>query len=109
MIKMVNKSGTLTKTASTGYHETAKARKEFISAVNGTCGPLVSWIDFDGTQAKVRQTDRDADYLHANIETLSYRLIGTGWRTTFSAVRIIDNSERYEMNVTAEYRGEWKD
>lgn len=47
--------------------------------------------------------------LDDSTEALIYRLIGTGWRTTFSAVRIIDNSERYEMNITAEYRGEWKD
>lgn len=96
-------------TASSSARLPAEARKEFISAVNGTCGPLVSWIDFDGTQAKVRQTDRDADYLYANIETLIYRLIGTGWRVTFSAVRLIDDGDRAELMFDCEYRAEWKD
>ena len=96
-------------TASSSARLPAEARKEFISAVNGTCGPLVSWIDFDGTQAKVRQTDRDADYLHANIETLSYRLIGTGWRTTFSAVRLIREGKQAVLDIRTEYRDEWKD
>ena len=48
-------------TASSSARLPAEARKEFISAVNGTCGPLVSWIDFDGICAKVRKTDPDPE------------------------------------------------
>ena len=92
---------------STGAQLPAQARAALDGIVNDICRDAD--LSYDGTAAHIRQTDSQSDYLYANIETLIYRLIGTGWRTTFSAVRIIDNSERYEMNITAEYRGEWKD
>ena len=96
-------------TASSSARLPAEARKEFISAVNGTCGPLVSWIDFDGTQAKVRQTDRDADYLYANIETLIYRLTGTGWKAEYSISQEEIDGDRQVLNITATWTGRAKE
>lgn len=36
-------------------------------------------------------------------------LPGTGWRGTFSAVRLIDDGDRAELMFDCEYCDEWKD
>ena len=63
----------------------------------------------DGTAAHIRQTDAQSDYLYGNAERLIKALPGTGWRGTFSAVRLIDDGDRAELMFDCEYRAEWKD
>ena len=107
-------------TASSSARLPAQARAEFISAVNGTCGPLIHWIEFDGicrgadidyngTAACISQTDAQSDYLYGTAERLIKALPGTGWRTTFSAVRLIREGKQAVLDIRTEYRDEWKD
>lgn len=91
-------------TASSSARLPAEARKEFISAVNGTCGPLVSWIDFDGICAKVRKTDTAPELLRGDAETLIYRLTGTGWKADFTIGQEEIDGDRQVLNITAIYQ-----
>lgn len=95
-------------TASSGQLP-AQARAEIISAVNGTCGPLVSWIDFDGICAKVRKTDPDPEVLRGDAETLIYRLTGTGWKAEYSISQEEIDGDRQVLNITATWTGRAKE
>ena len=95
-------------TASSGQLP-AQARAEFISAVNGTCGPLIHWIEFDGTQAKVRKTDPDPEVLRGDAETLIYRLTGTGWKAEYSISQEEIDGDRQVLNITATWTGRAKE
>ena len=95
-------------TASSGQPP-AQARAECISAVNGTCGPLIHWIEFDGTQAKVRKTDPDPEVLQGDAETLIYRLTGTGWKAEYSISQEEIDGDRQVLNITATWTGRAKE
>ena len=95
-------------TASSGQLP-AQARAEIISAVNGTCGPLIQWIEFDGTQAKVRKTDPDPEVLRGDAETLIYRLTGTGWKAEYSISQEEIDGDRQVLNITATWTGRAKE
>ena len=83
----------------------AQARAEIISAVNGTCGPLIQWIEFDGICAKVRKTDTDPELLRGDAETLIYRLTGTGWKAEYSISQEEIDGDRQVLNITATWTG----
>ena len=96
-------------TASSSARLPAEARKEFISAVNGTCGPLIQWIEFDGICAKVRKTDPDPEVLRGDAETLIYRLTGTGWKAEYSISQEEIDGDRQVLNITATWTGRAKE
>lgn len=85
----------------------AQARAALDSIVSDICRGAD--LSYDGTAAHIRQTDAQSDYLYGNAERLIKALPGTGWRTTFSAVRLIDDGDRAELMFDCEYRAEWKD
>lgn len=87
----------------------AQARAEIISAVNGTCGPLIQWIEFDGICAKVRKTDTDRELLRGDAETLIYRLTGTGWKAEYSISQEEIDGDRQVLNITATWTGRAKE
>ena len=87
----------------------AQARAEIISAVNGTCGPLIQWIEFDGICAKVRKTDTDPEVLRGDAETLIYRLTGTGWKAEYSISQEEIGGDRQVLNITATWTGRAKE
>ena len=91
-------------TASSSARLPASARAEIISAVNGTCGPLIQWIEFDGICAKVRKTDPDPEVLRGDAETLIYRLTGTGWKADFTIGQEEIDGDRQVLNITAIYQ-----
>lgn len=95
-------------TASSGLLP-AQARAEIISAVNGTCGPLIQWIEFDGICAKVRKTDPDPEVLRGDAETLIYRLTGTGWKAEYSISQEEIDGDRQVLNITATWTGRAKE
>lgn len=94
---------------STGAQLPAQARAEIISAVNGTCGPLIQWIEFDGICAKVRKTDTDPEVLRGDAETLIYRLTGTGWKAEYSISQEEIDGDRQVLNITATWTGRAKE
>ena len=85
----------------------AQARADLDRIVNGICRGAD--IDYNGTAACISQTDAQSDYLYGTAERLIKALPGTGWRGTFSAVRLIDDGDRAELMFDCEYRDEWKD
>lgn len=85
----------------------AQARADLDRIVNDNCRDAD--LSYDGTAAHIRQTDSQSDYLYGNAERLIKALPGTGWRGTFSAVRLIDDGDRAELMFDCEYRAEWKD
>ncbi len=85
----------------------AQARADLDRIVNGICRGAD--IDYNGTAACISQTDAQSDYLYGNAERLIKALPGTGWRTTFSAVRLIREGKQAQLVFDAEYRDEWKD
>ena len=87
----------------------AQARAEIISAVNGTCGPLIKWIECDGICAKVRKTDTDPELLRGDAETLIYRLTGTGWKAEYSISQEEIDGDRQVLNITATWTGRAKE
>ena len=78
----------------------AQARADLDRIVNDICRDAD--LSYDGTAAQ-------SDYLYGNAERLIKALPGTGWRGTFSAVRLIDDGDRAELMFDCEYRAEWKD
>ena len=85
----------------------AQARADLDRIVNGICRDTD--LSYDGTAAHIRQTDAQSDYLYGNAERLIKALPGTGWRGTFSAVRLIREGKQAQLVFDAEYRDEWKD
>ena len=85
----------------------AQARADLDRIVNGICRDAD--LSYDGTAAHIRQTDSQSDYLYGNAERLIKALPGTGWRGTFSAVRLIREGKQAQLVFDAEYRDEWKD
>ena len=94
-------------TASSSARLPASARAALDGRVNGICRGAD--IDYNGTAACISQTDAQSDYLYGTAERLIKALPGTGWRGTFSAVRLIDDGDRAELMFDCEYRAEWKD
>ena len=93
-------------TASSGQLP-AQARADLDRIVNDICRDADH--DYNGTAACISHTDSQSDYLYGNAERLIKALPGTGWRGTFSAVRLIDDGDRAELMFDCEYRTEWKD
>ena len=93
-------------TASSGQLP-AQARADLDRIVNDICRDAD--LSYDGTAAHIRQTDAQSDYLYGNAERLIKALPGTGWRTTFSAVRLIREGKQAVLDIRTEYRAEWKD
>ena len=85
----------------------AQARADLDRIVNDICRDAD--IDYNGTAACISQTDSQSDYLYGNAERLIEALPGTGWRTTFSAVRLIREGKQAVLDIRTEYRAEWKD
>ena len=85
----------------------AQARADLDRIVNDICRDAD--LSYDGTAAHIRQTDSQSDYLYGNAERLIKALPGTGWRTTFSAVRLIREGKQAVLDIRTEYRAEWKD
>lgn len=85
----------------------AQARADLDRIVNGICRGAD--IDYNGTAACISQTDAQSDYLYGTAERLIKALPGTGWRTTFSAVRLIREGKQAVLDIRTEYRAEWKD
>ena len=85
----------------------AQARAALDGIVNDICRDAD--LSYDGTAAHIRQTDAQSDYLYGNAERLIKALPGTGWRTTFSAVRLIREGKQAVLDIRTEYRDEWKD
>ena len=85
----------------------AQARADLDRIVNDICRDAD--IDYNGTAACISQTDSQSDYLYGNAERLIKALPGTGWRTTFSAVRLIREGKQAVLDIRTEYRTEWKD
>lgn len=85
----------------------AQARAALDGIVNDICRDAD--LSYDGTAAHIRQTDGQSDYLYGNAERLIKALPGTGWRTTFSAVRLIREGKQAVLDIRTEYRDEWKD
>ena len=85
----------------------AQARAALDGIVNDICRDAD--LSYDGTAAHIRQTDSQSDYLYGNAERLIKALPGTGWRTTFSAVRLIREGKQAVLDIRTEYRAEWKD
>ncbi len=85
----------------------AQARAALDGIVNDICRDAD--LSYDGTAAHIRQTDSQSDYLYGNAERLIKALPGTGWRTTFSAVRLIREGKQAVLDIRTEYRDEWKD
>ena len=85
----------------------ASARAALDSIVSDICRDAD--LSYDGTAAHIRQTDSQSDYLYGNAERLIKALPGTGWRTTFSAVRLIREGKQAVLDIRTEYRDEWKD
>lgn len=85
----------------------AQARADLDRIVNDICRDAD--LSYDGTAAHIRQTDSQSDYLYGNAERLIKALPGTGWRTTFSAVRLIREGKQAVLDIRTEYRDEWKD
>ena len=85
----------------------AQARAALDSIVSDICRDAD--LSYDGTAAHIRQTDAQSDYLYGNAERLIKALPGTGWRTTFSAVRLIREGKQAVLDIRTEYRAEWKD
>ena len=85
----------------------AQARADLDRIVNDICRDAD--LSYDGTAAHIRQTDSQSDYLYGNAERLIKALPGTGWRGTFSAVRLIREGKQAQLVFDAEYRDEWKD
>ena len=93
-------------TASSGQLP-AQARADLDRIVSDICRDAD--LSYDGTAAHIRQTDAQSDYLYGNAERLIKALPGTGWRTTFSAVRLIREGKQAVLDIRTEYRAEWKD
>ena len=93
-------------TASSGQLP-AQARAALDSIVSDICRDAD--LSYDDTAAHIRQTDSQSDYLYGNAERLIKALPGTGWRTTFSAVRLIREGKQAVLDIRTEYRDEWKD
>lgn len=93
-------------TASSGQLP-AQARADLDRIVNDICRDAD--LSYDGTAAHIRQTDAQSDYLYGNADRLIRALPGTGWRTTFSAVRLIREGKQAVLDIRTEYRAEWKD
>ena len=93
-------------TASSGQLP-AQARADLDRIVNDICRGAD--IDYNGTAACISQTDAQSDYLYGTAERLIKALPGTGWRGTFSAVRLIREGKQAQLVFDAEYRDEWKD
>ena len=89
------------------HHLPASARAALDGIVNDICRDAD--LSYDGTAAHIRQTDSQSDYLYGNAERLIKALPGTGWRTTFSAVRLIREGKQAVLDIRTEYRSEWKD
>ena len=89
------------------HHLPASARAALDSIVSDICRDAD--LSYDGTAAHIRQTAAQRDYLYGTAERLIKALPGTGWRGTFSAVRLIDDGDRAELMFDCEYRAEWKD
>ena len=85
----------------------AQARAALDGIVNDICRDAE--LSYDGTAAHIRQTDAQSDYLYGNADRLIRALPGTGWRTTFSAVRLIREGKQAVLDIRTEYRAEWKD
>ena len=85
----------------------AQARADLDRIANDICRDAD--LSYDGTAAHIRQTDAQSDYLYGNAERLIKALPGTGWRTTFSAVRLIREGKQAVLDIRTEYRAEWKD
>ena len=85
----------------------AQARAALDGIVNDICRDAD--LSYDGTAAHIRQTDSQSDYLYGNADRLIRALPGTGWRTTFSAVRLIREGKQAVLDIRTEYRAEWKD
>lgn len=85
----------------------AQARADLDRIANDICRDAD--LSYDGTAAHIRQTDSQSDYLYGNAERLIKALPGTGWRTTFSAVRLIREGKQAVLDIRTEYRDEWKD
>ena len=85
----------------------AQARADLDRIANDICRDAD--LSYDGTAAHIRQTDSQSDYLYGNAERLIKALPGTGWRTTFSAVRLIREGKQAVLDIRTEYRAEWKD
>ena len=89
------------------HHLPASARAALDSIVSDICRDAD--LSYDGTAAHIRQTDAQSDYLYGNAERLIKALPGTGWRTTFSSVRLIREGKQAVLDIRTEYRAEWKD
>ena len=89
------------------HHLPASARAALDGIVNDICRDAD--LSYDGTAAHIRQTDAQSDYLNGNAERLIKALPGTGWRTTFSTVRLIREGKQAVLDIRTEYRAEWKD
>ena len=94
-------------TASSSARLPASARADLDRIVNGICRGAD--IDYNGTAACISQTAAQSDYLYGNAERLIKALPGTGWRTTFSTVRLIREGKQAVLDIRTEYRAEWKD
>ena len=94
-------------TASSPAKLPASARAALDSIVSDICRDAA--LSYDGTAAHIRQTDSQSDYLYGNAERLIKALPGTGWRGTFSAVRLIRERKPAVRDIRTEYRDEWKD